>query len=73
MDASAARQYSSLSWRCFTGVNALPATAQIQVDSANPSTAPQDTISLDIAITGNGFQKGAKAQWFVTGTTNPAA
>jgi hypothetical protein len=55
----------------FTGVNALPATAQIQVDSANPSTAPQGTISLDIAITGNGFQKGAKAQWFVTGTTNP--
>ena len=49
----------------------MPATAQIQVDSANPSAAPQGTINLDIAITGNGFQKGAKAQWFVTGTTNP--
>jgi hypothetical protein len=55
----------------FAGVSALPTTAQIQVDSANPGAAPQGTINLDVAITGNGFQKGAKAQWFVTGTTNP--
>ena len=53
------------------GVSALPAAAQIPVDSANPGAAPQGTINLDIAITGNGFQKGAQAQWFVTGTTNP--
>jgi len=48
-----------------------PAAAQIQVDSASPSAAPQGTINLDVIITGNGFKKGAVAQWFVTGTTNP--
>ena len=68
------KRYSSVFFvvlALFAGVSALPATAQIQVDSANPSAAPQGTINLDIAITGNGFKKGAKAQWFVTGTTNP--
>ena len=45
--------------------------AQIQVDSAVPNAAPQGIINLDVAITGNGFKKGAMAQWFVTGTTNP--
>src|ERR1041385_4391610 len=50
---------------------ALPAAAQIQVDSANPNAAPQGTLNLDVVITGNGFKKGATAQWFVTGTTNP--
>ena len=49
----------------------LPAAAQIQVDSASPSAAPQGTVNLDVVITGNGFKKGATAQWFVTGTTNP--
>jgi len=46
-------------------------TAQIQVNSANPSAAPQGTINLNVGISGSGFKKGAKAQWFVTGTTNP--
>ena len=46
-------------------------TAQIQVTSANPSAAPQGSTNLNVTITGNGFKKGAKAQWFVTGTTNP--
>jgi hypothetical protein len=50
---------------------ALPAAAQIQVDSANPSAAPQGTTNLNVVVTGNGFKKGAVAQWFVTGTTNP--
>src|ERR1041385_4820947 len=50
---------------------ALPAAAQIQVDSANPNAAPQGTLNLDVVITGNGFKRGAAAQWFVTGTTNP--
>jgi len=48
-----------------------PAKAQIQVDSATPGAAPQGTVSLDVAISGNGFKRGATAQWFVTGTTNP--
>jgi len=47
------------------------AKAQIQVDSATPGAAPQGTINLDVAISGNGFKKGATAQWFVSGTTNP--
>ena len=55
----------------FATVGALPAVAQIQVNSANPSAAPQGTINLNVIIAGNGFKKGAKAQWFVTGTTNP--
>ena len=46
-------------------------TAQIQVNSASPSAAPQGTTNLNVGISGSGFKKGAKAQWFVTGTTNP--
>ena len=55
----------------FAAVGTLPASAQIQVDSATPNAAPQGTINLDVTITGNGFKKGAQAQWFVSGTTNP--
>ena len=53
------------------GLGALPAVAQIQVDSLNPNAAPQGTTNLNVTISGSGFKKGAKAQWFVTGTTNP--
>jgi hypothetical protein len=49
----------------------LPAVAQIQVNSTNPGSALQGTINLNVTISGSGFKKGAKAQWFVTGTTNP--
>jgi hypothetical protein len=52
-------------------LTASPLFAQIQVSSASPSAAPQGTINLDVVVTGNGFKKGAIAQWFVTGTTNP--
>ena len=66
------RYPSSLAVLLFIGVSALlPATAQIQVNSTNPSAAPQGTTNLNVTISGNGFKKGAKAQWFVTGTTNP--
>jgi hypothetical protein len=47
-----------------------PVAGQIQVSSTNPSAAPQGTINLSVTVTGNGFKKGAKAQWFVTGTTD---
>jgi hypothetical protein len=46
-------------------------TAQIQVTSANPNAAPQGSTNLNVTVTGNGFKRGARAQWFVTGTTNP--
>jgi uncharacterized delta-60 repeat protein len=47
------------------------AAAQISVTSANPNSAAQGTVNLNVTVNGNGFKKGAKAQWFVTGTTNP--
>jgi hypothetical protein len=50
---------------------ASAASAQVQVDSTDPSAAPQGTVNLDVTIHGNGFKKGATAKWFVTGTTNP--
>jgi hypothetical protein len=55
----------------FAGLGALPAAAQIQVDSATPSAAPQGTVNLDVTISGKGFKSGAEARWFITGTTNP--
>jgi hypothetical protein len=43
----------------------------ITVTEAIPSSAEQDTIGLDVTIKGSGFKKGAKAQWFVSGTSDP--
>ena len=45
-------------------------SAQIQVTSANPNVAAQGTISLNVAVGGSGFKKGARSQFFVTGTTD---
>src|SRR4029077_18531990 len=47
------------------------ASAQVQVNSTDPSAAPQGTVNLNVTINGNGFKRGAPAQWFVTGSTNP--
>jgi hypothetical protein len=55
----------------FVVAGTVSAVAQIQVNSTSPSAAPQGTINLNVTVNGNGFKKGAKAQWFVTGTTNP--
>ena len=55
---------------CLLGTAAF-ATAQIQVNSTNPNTAPQGTTNLNVTVSGSGFKKGAKAKWFVSGTTNP--
>lgn len=49
----------------------MPAAAQVQVTSTSPAAAPQGTTNLNVTISGSGFAKGAKAQWFITGTTNP--
>ncbi|HLW78276.1 MAG TPA: hypothetical protein VKU44_01645, partial [Terriglobia bacterium] len=49
-----------------------PLLAQnILVTSANPPAAPQGTINLNVAVGGNGFRKGAKAAFFLSGTNNP--
>jgi hypothetical protein len=55
----------------FACADAMFAVGQVQVTSTSPSAAPQGTVNVDITINGSGFQKGAQAQWFVTGTTNP--
>jgi uncharacterized delta-60 repeat protein len=44
----------------------------ISVTSANPPSGDQGTMGLSVAIAGKGFKNGAKAQFFLTGTTNPA-
>src|SRR5512140_2367946 len=47
------------------------ALAQVKVTSATPASAYQGTLSLDVVVTGSGFDSSAKVQYFVTGTTNP--
>jgi hypothetical protein len=52
------------------GLNSRPASAQVTVTSATPNNAPQGTNGLNVTVAGNGFEKGAKATWYVSGTTN---
>lgn len=47
------------------------ALAQVKVTAATPASAYQGTPSLDVVVSGSGFDPSAKAQYFVTGTTNP--
>ena len=47
------------------------AFAQVKVTAATPASAYQGTISLDVVVSGSGFDPSAKVQYFVTGTTNP--
>jgi uncharacterized delta-60 repeat protein len=54
------------------GGNVPAAFAQIQVLSANPTTGDQGTLGLNVTIGGKGFKKGAKAYFYLKGTTNPA-
>ena len=44
---------------------------QVQVTAADPASTAQGTINLNVKVTGKGFKNGAKAKWFVTGTTDP--
>lgn len=52
------------------GVAAVQAQ-QIQVAAANPSSAAQGTVNLNVKVTGKGFKKGAVSKFFVTGTIDP--
>jgi len=47
------------------------ALAQVKVTAATPSSAYQGTTSLDVVVSGSGFDNSAKVQYFVSGTTNP--
>lgn len=57
----------------LVSVGVLPSASaqEIEVTGADPSEAEQATVNLDVNITGNGFGKGAKAKFLVTGTENP--
>jgi hypothetical protein len=44
--------------------------AQVKVTAATPSSTAQGTVSLDVIVSGSGFDSSANAQFFVTGTTN---
>lgn len=55
----------------FVVLSVVSAGAQIQVKTTTPNSAAQGTINLSVTVNGSGFKQGAKAQWFVTGTTNP--
>jgi len=46
------------------------AQGQVQVTAADPAASEQGTINLNVKVTGKGFKNGAKAKWFVTGTTD---
>jgi hypothetical protein len=46
------------------------AFAQVQVTSADPSSAAQGTLSLDVTVNGSGFDNSAGVKFLVTGTTD---
>ena len=54
-----------------TAAGSVPLAAQPQVNSANPNSAAQGTINLNVAVGGSGFKKGANSKFFLTGTTDP--
>jgi len=57
-----------LSW-CLA---VLPASAQsVQVTSANPSSAPQGAVNVNVTVNGKGFKKGLISHFLVAGTTSP--
>jgi hypothetical protein len=41
------------------------AWAQVSVTAADPSSAPQGTVSLDVTISGNGFDSSAAVTFLV--------
>jgi hypothetical protein len=54
---------------CLAAVPSL--LAQVTVTAANPSAAAPGTVNLNVTISGSGFKRGAKAQFFLSGTPNP--
>src|SRR5512140_3339936 len=53
-------------------VQTAPPPPAISVTSAVPSTGEQGTLNLEVTIGGKNFKSGAKAQFFKTGTMDPA-
>ena len=44
------------------------AQGALQVTAADPASAAQGTVNLNVKVTGKGFKKGAQAKWLKTGT-----
>jgi hypothetical protein len=44
---------------------------QVTVTAADPASAVQGTLSLDVAISGSGFDSTAQVEFLATGTTDP--
>jgi uncharacterized delta-60 repeat protein len=55
----------------LSGAVSTAQAQQVQVNAADPPATEQGTINLNVKVTGKGFKNGAKAKWFVTGTTDP--
>jgi len=47
------------------------ADAQVSVTAADPSSTVQGTVSLNVTVTGNGFNSSASVKFLVTGTADP--
>jgi hypothetical protein len=45
-------------------------TSAITVKTVTPSTAPQN-ITLDVSISGTGFEPGSNAKWLLNGAEDP--
>ena len=63
-----------ISFFLFLNLSGTVSTAlaqQVQVNAADPPSAEQSTINLNVKVTGKGFKNGAKAKWFITGTADP--
>ncbi len=70
--SSRLRHLGVLTLGCLVAFLASPLQAQqIQVTSADPNTAPQATVNLNVLVKGKGFKNGAVAKWQVTGTEDP--
>lgn len=49
----------------------VEAAPPVKVTAADPSSASQGTLSLDVAVSGSGFDSSAAVSFQVAGTTNP--
>jgi len=66
------RILSVKAFACLIGLaHFSSAQAQVLVNSADPPSAPQGTLSLDVTVSGNGFDSSAQVDFLVSGTTNP--
>jgi hypothetical protein len=71
MNAPARILFSALLVCLLGALTPRIAHSQVAVTSANPPTAPQGTLSLDVTVSGSGFDSSAQVEFLLTGTTNP--